>query len=142
MPLGVLPNAGQVFCEKCRKTMSEKQFYTLRDGSKMELCKACLTMHVNNWEPETYLWILEKADVPYIEAEWVSIRDKAYQKDPYKITGMSVIGKYLAKMKLIQWKDYRWADTERLKEIAEAKAREAGQSKEEIEKKIAEMQER
>ena len=40
--------------------------------------------------------------------------DKAFAKDPMKMNGMSVFGKYLSKMKLKQWKDYSWADTERL----------------------------
>lgn len=34
---------------------------------------------------------------------------------------MSVFGKYLSKMKLKQWKDYLWADTERLKALKEEK---------------------
>ena len=54
-------------------------------------------MHINNFEPDTFLWLLEKFDVPYIEAEWNVLRDRAYAKDPYKMNGMSVIGKYLAK---------------------------------------------
>ena len=106
------------YCCKCRKTMDEKNFYTYRDGSKCELCKACLTMHVNNFDPSTFLWLLEKFDVPYIESEWNILRDRAYAKDPYKMTGMSVFGKYLAKMKLKQWNRYTWADTEKLKAIA------------------------
>ena len=82
----------QSYCSKCRKTMADSNFYTYKDGSKCELCKACLTMHINNWEPDTFLWLLEKFDVPYIEAEWNVLRDRAYQKDPYKMTGMSVFG--------------------------------------------------
>ena len=42
--------------------------------------------------------VLEKMDVPYIE--WNLLRDKAYAKDPYKMNGMSVFGKYISKMKL------------------------------------------
>lgn len=103
--------------------MAETNFYTYKDGRKSELCKGCLTMHINNWEPDTFLWLLEKFDVPYIEAEWNVLRDRAYQKDPYKMTGMSVFGKYLSKMKLKQWKEYGWADTERLKIEAEEKAK-------------------
>ena len=38
-------------------------------------------------------------DVPFIPTEWNVLRDKAFAKDPYKMNGMSVIGKYLAKMK-------------------------------------------
>lgn len=113
----------QLYCQKCAKTMSDVNFYTYKDGTKAELCKSCMTMHINNWETETFLWLLEKFDVPYIEAEWNVLRDRAYAKDPYKMTGMSVFGKYLSKMKLKQWKSYTWADTERLKTEAEEKAK-------------------
>jgi hypothetical protein len=113
----------QLYCQKCRKTMADTNYYTYKDGTKAELCKGCMTMHINNFEPDTYLWLLEKFDVPYIEAEWNVLRDRAYAKDPYKMNGMSVFGKYLSKMKLKQWKNYTWADTERLKLEAEEKAK-------------------
>ena len=99
----------QLFCPKCRKTMADTNFYQYKNGQKCELCKACLTMHINNFEPETFLWVLEKFDVPYVEEEWNVLRDRAYQKDPYKMNGMSVVGKYLAKMRLKKWKDFGWA---------------------------------
>lgn len=116
----------QLYCQKCRKTMSDVNYYTYKDGTKAELCKACMTMHINNWEPDTFLWLLEKFDVPYIEAEWNVLRDRAYAKDPYKMTGMSVFGKYLSKMKLKQWKNFKWEDSERLKLEAEEKAKICG----------------
>ena len=53
-------------------------------------------------------------DVPYIPEEWNKLRDKAYAKNPQKMNGQSVIGKYLSKMKLKQWKKYRWEDSEKL----------------------------
>lgn len=109
-----------LYCEKCRKTMDEDNFYTYKDGSKTELCKKCLTMHIDNYNPDTFLWLLEKMDVPYIPNEWNVLREKAYAKDPYKMNGMSVFGKYLSKMKLKQWKQYTWAHTEEL----QAKAKE------------------
>ena len=100
-------------CQKCNKSMDEEQFYTYKNGSKTELCKKCLTMHIDNFDPETFLWILQKMDVPYIEEEWNVLRDRAYAKDPKKLNGMSVFGKYISKMKLKQWKKYTWADTEK-----------------------------
>ena len=121
--------AEMLYCEKCRKTMKDINFYTYRDGRKTELCKACLTLHVDNWDPETFLWLLEKFDVPWIEPEWAILRDRAYAKDPYKVTGISIFGKYLSKMRLIQHKDERWADTERLKAERDAKAAEAAEKK-------------
>ena len=102
------------FCEKCTKTMDEGQFYTYKDGRKTELCKKCLTLHIDNFDESTYIWLLEKMDVPYVPEEWNTLRDKAFAKDPKKMNGMSVFGKYLSKMKLKQWKDYSWADTEKL----------------------------
>lgn len=101
-------------CEKCHKTMDEKQFYTYKDGNKTELCKKCLTMHIDNFNSDTFLWLLKKMDVPYVPSEWNVLRDRAYAKDPNKMNGMSVFGKYLSKMKLKQWKDYGWEDSERL----------------------------
>ena len=103
--------------------MADTNFYQYKDGKKTELCKTCLTAHINNWEPETFLWLLEKFDVPYIEAEWNVLRDRAYNKDPVKFGPMSVFGKYLSKMKLNQWKNFTWADTEKLKLVAEEKAK-------------------
>ena len=101
-------------CEKCGKTMDEGQFYTYKDGRKTEFCKKCLTLHIDNFDESTYVWLLQKMDVPYVPEEWNVLRDKAFAKDPKKMNGMSVFGKYLSKMKLKQWKEYSWADTERL----------------------------
>lgn len=109
-------------CQKCGKVLDEGQFYTYKDGSKTELCKKCLTMHIDNFDESTYLWLLEKMDVPYVPGEWNSLRDKAFAKDADKMNGMSVFGKYLSKMKLKQWKKYSWADSEKLQKEAEEKA--------------------
>ena len=129
----------QHFCPKCRRTMDEKNFYTYKDGTKCELCKACLTMHINNFDPSTFMWLLEKFDVPYIEHEWNVLRDRAYAKDPYKMTGMSVFGKYLSKMKLKQWKMYTWEDTERLKAEAEEKAKLYGKPQDIAQQQLEDM---
>ena len=129
------------YCSKCKKTLSETNFYKLPSGERSDMCKACETMHINNYEPDTFMWLLEKYDVPYIEAEWNVLRDRAYQKNPYKMNGMSVFGKYLSKMKLSQFKTYKFADTARLKAEAEALAEQAGASKSAVEQKIEEMKE-
>ena len=107
------------YCKKCGKTMDDKQFYTSKNlekyppDGKMDICKKCLTMHVDNWDPETYKWILQEIDVPYIKEEWNCLLEK-YGKDPKKVTGLTIIGRYLSKMKLKQWNKYTWADTETL----------------------------
>ena len=102
-------------CSKCNKDLEEINFYKYRDGSYTELCKKCLTLHVNVFDPTTYLWLLEKMDVPYVPEEWNILIEKKMAKDPKKpVSNSAVFGSYLSKMKLKQWKDYTWADTERL----------------------------
>lgn len=113
------------YCEKCNRTMGEENFYGSNNlekypDGKFKTCKKCMTMHVDNWNPDTYLWILQDADVPYIPDEWNKLM-ASYARDKSKVTGMTIIGRYLGKMKLKQFKDYRWKDTEFLQEMANNK---------------------
>ena len=93
------------FCEKCGRTMNRTNFYKSNNLEKypndgvFPQCKKCMTMHVDNWNPDTYLWILQEADVPYIPDEWDKLMMK-YCKDRSKVNGTTIIGRYLAKMKL------------------------------------------
>lgn len=103
-------------CENCHREMEDTNFYTYNNGEKTEMCKSCMTLHVDNFDPETYIWLLKKMDVPYIPEEWNNLRDKAYAKNPQKMNGMSVFGKYLSKMKLKQFKGKTWADSEELQQ--------------------------
>jgi hypothetical protein len=114
------------YCEKCNRTMNAESFYTSNNltkypnDGKLSQCKKCLTMHVDNWNPETYLWILQEIDVPYVPDEWYKLLQK-YGQDRAKLTGMSILGRYLSKMKLKQYKDYRWEHTDHLQQVANAK---------------------
>ena len=126
----------ECYCEKCHKTMRDNQFYKYRDGNFTELCKKCLTMHVDCFREDTFLWLLEKMDVPYVPAEWNSIRDKAYAKDPAKLNGGAVFGKYLAKMKLVQFNKYRWADTEKLRFESEARMKKQAEERAQAEEAL------
>jgi hypothetical protein len=47
-----------------------------------------------------------------------------YGKDKGKMTGLTIIGRYLSKMALKQHKDYRWKDTEYLQDVAKKKVEE------------------
>ena len=119
----------QFYCEKCRKTMDEKQFYGSNNlekypEGKLRQCKQCITMHVDNWDPDTYLWILQECDVPYIPEEWNKLL-ASYGKDRSRVTGMTILGRYLSKMKLKQFKDHRWKDTAYLQEVADKRTEEA-----------------
>lgn len=122
---------GNLTCGKCSKTMDRGQFYSYKNGEPYHLCKKCLTMHFDNFNPDTFTWALKELDIPYVPTIWNELRDKAYLKDPKKINGMSVFGKYLSTMKLNQWKDKSWADSEALQ--AENAEKEAQQKKDQEE---------
>ena len=116
------------YCEKCNRTQGAEQFYGSNNLSKypegkLKQCKKCISMHVDNFDPNTYLWILQECDIPYIPDEWNKLL-QSYAKDKAKLTGMTILGRYLSKMKLKQWRDYRWKDTEFLQEIANKKIEE------------------
>ena len=123
-------------CQKCGKMMVGTNFFTYKTGEKVELCKKCLTMHVDNFDPNTYLWILEKMDVPYIPQEWNIIRDKAYAKDPKKMDGTSVMGKYLSKMRLKTFLNYGWKDSDLLQERYAETDKKAQETKKKFEEEI------
>lgn len=128
------------YCSKCNKTMDEANFYTYKNGQHTELCKKCLTLHIDNFDPNSFLWLLEKMDVPYIPEEWNTLRDRAFAKNP-NLNGMSVFGRYLSKMKLKQWNSYSWADTERLKAESEERKRQYQEENPDIDYKKQILQE-
>lgn len=118
------------YCEKCNRTMNGDSFYSSNNlekypnDGKFPQCKKCMTMHVDNWNPDTYLWILQEADVPYIPDEWNKLM-MSYARDGKKTSGMTILGRYLSKMKLKQYKDYRWKDTDFLQQMANSKIEQA-----------------
>ena len=114
--------AESFYCEKCNRTMNADQFYGSNNidkypEGKLHKCKKCTTMHVDNFNPDSYLWILQECDVPYVPEEWNKLL-ASYGKDRSKLTGTTIVGRYLSKMKLKQFRDYRWKDTEFLQEVA------------------------
>lgn len=86
--------------------MAGDNFYTSNNrekypnDGKLRQCKKCITMLIDNWDPDTFMWILEEVDVPWVPDEWNKILAK-FTTTPEKLTGSSVIGRYLAVMKVM-----------------------------------------
>lgn len=104
--------------------MNADEFYRSNNLEKypdgrVRLCKKCMTMHVDNWNPDSFLWILQEIDIPYIANEWNSLM-QSYVNNNKKINSTTIIGRYISKMKLLKWKDFRWKDNEFLAKQAEA----------------------
>lgn len=139
-----IPNPqGKCKCDRCGKVLAENNFYAFKDGTLCSICKPCLTAHVDNFDSSTFEWILEKMDVPYIPTEWNVLRDRAFAKNPYKMNGLSVLGKYLSKMRLQQWKKYTYKDSEAIQQQMFQnewrKAKDEQQQAEKYEKQLKEL---
>jgi len=111
-----------ITCLKCKRDMKEENYYIDKTGMKMNTCKKCLTMHVNPHEPSSVYNILQMVDVPFIPVEWEALLER-YGSDPNNLKGNTIIGRYLGKMKLKQYADLVWDDTERLIEEHNEKLR-------------------
>ena len=118
--------------------MKRLSFIYVKIGTRMDLCKKCLTLHIDNFNPETFLWILKDMDLPYIPEEWNVLRDRAFARNP-NLTGMSVFGKYLSKMKLKQFKIYGWEDSEKIQALNEEKKKVVAVEKEKYEAHLKEQ---
>lgn len=124
-----MPEKKKRYCTKCRATKNEDNFYKSNNLEKypegfLNQCKDCITMHVDNWEPETFMWILQECDVPYVPEQWNKLL-ASYGKDPSSVKGTTIIGRYLSAMKLNQFKKFRWADTKFLQDKANHEKEEA-----------------
>ena len=108
----------QKFCKRCQKTMNITEFYLSLNTDKypdghLDLCKPCITAHVDNWDPKTFLWILQEIDIPFVPDEWNKILAKARNKT---VKPGSVLGLYVARMRLKPMKDFRWKDNQFLQD--------------------------
>lgn len=108
-------------CSKCGRALKEIEFYKMKTGERCDLCKDCLTQYIDNRNPETFLWILEKFDVPYLERVWVEKTNTIYQKNPAKFGPRSVLGMYLRIMNMTQYKNLTFKDSDHLKAPIEPK---------------------
>lgn len=96
----------------CKKTLDYKNFYVDASGKPMKKCKKCLALGINPHKPETAFKVLEEIDIPYIPWEWIVLQQR-YCPDPNKIENpQSVLGRYIAKMRLSQFNEFSWKDTD------------------------------
>lgn len=107
----------KLYCPECNRTKLATEFYSSKNkekypNGKLPVCKSCRTLMVNNWKKETFIDILEECDVPFVAKEWNDLLKK-YGDPPEKCSGVSIIGRYLAKMQLVQYCDYRFKDSEK-----------------------------
>ena len=59
--------AEKLVCDKCGRLRNETEFFKYKTGERCEMCKDCLTQYIDNRDTSTFLCILEKFNIPYIE---------------------------------------------------------------------------
>ena len=103
-------------CSVCGQVKNESIGFWLRaDGTRFDVCKECAAKNADVRKPQTFLWILKDADVPFIESVWVRMCKNAYKKDPYRFCASTVIGKYLGHVgNTPKYSSFTYADTLRL----------------------------
>lgn len=116
----------KLVCEKCGRLRPETDFFKMKTGQRYNMCKDCLCQYIDNTKPDTFLWILEAFDVPYIEKKWIQQTNEIYKKKG-KLTPKSVIGTYMRTMNMTQYKDYHYADSDRLN-FADKKAKQEAEA--------------
>ncbi len=125
--------AEKLTCVKCGRTKGEKEFFKMRTGNRCDICKSCLTEHIDNNKPETFKWILEKFNIPYIEKIWFDYCNRILQqKGPAAFGPASVIGQYIRSMNMDQYREYTYADSDRLNFEAKKKEQEAAAKREQM----------
>ena len=113
---GVQMATPKKYCKRCGRTLVESNFYATNNltkypDGKLDTCKECATRHVDNWDKDTFLWLLEEIDIPYVPSEWNRLLAK-YATDPRKVKGTTIMGRYISSMKLQQYRNYRFKDSE------------------------------
>lgn len=108
---------GRTQCERCGRFRKDTtDFYKTMDGKVYPVCRDCLTANIDNRDPDTYTWILRELDAPYLDTIWTKIANEEFIKNPKNFGPKTVLGRYLRRMRTNQFKGYRWADTEKLRD--------------------------
>lgn len=93
-----------------------EKFYLDKYGKRYPYFGRDIAYYVNPFKPDTFLWMLEEMDYPFLEKEWLNIIEKLLRK------GSSlhvVFGQYIHKIRLKQYKDMTFKDSIYTKDVTE-----------------------
>lgn len=99
-------------CSRCGRSLPLTNYFKDRTGTRIDLCKTCLTANIDNRKPSTFMWILEMMDVPYVEPLWIDLCKQKYKKDPAKFGPSSVLGTYIRSMNMSQFREFDYANSD------------------------------
>ena len=132
----------KISCERCGREFKVKDFYKDKNGNPMKKCKKCMASMIDLNSYSTILPVLKEINIPYIPAEFESLKERYLftEKNGQLVrnpnANQTILGKYIGKMKLLQFKDYNYEDTPKFVEAFEDKKSE---QEEEVKKQIDEL---
>lgn len=130
-------NSNKINCVRCNRMLNRNQFYLDKDSNPFPKCKKCLTATVDLDSPSSIYRILEEVDIPYIPSEFNSLKERYGDG---KNANQTVVGRYIGKMKLNQFKHLVWSDTDRIVEEEQEQARKAKEMKNQQVKHLVETE--
>lgn len=108
-----MPNRPHCVCEECGKNKDANNYFLHnRDGSWCSRCKDCMCGDIDNRDPDTFVPVLKEMDFPYVPRLWVEIANQAYMKNPSTFGCKSVLGRYVAKFAMFQYRGLGFDDAE------------------------------
>lgn len=88
----------------------ESDFYKRKDGTIFPYYKKDIKKQINVFKPSTFLPIFQELDIPFYENEWLKLIERCIEKGQ---DFSSIFGKYLAKMKLYDFKIRNFSDSDK-----------------------------
>ena len=90
-------------CKECNISKPEDMFFSNKeDKIIIHMCKNCFYTQHDSARPQTFMWMFEEYDIPFIAEEW----QRTYECD-IKHT----FGKYLSRMKLAAYRNFGFKDS-------------------------------
>ena len=116
----------KIHCVRCNRTLNRNQFYLDKNRQPFSKCKKCLTSSVDLDSASTIYAILQEVDIPYIPSEFDTLKERY---GGGKNANQTVVGRYIGKMKLEQYRHLNFGDTDRIVEEERLKKEKGNQLK-------------
>lgn len=121
----------RIDCDRCHRSIQVKDFYKNKKGDPLHTCKKCLASMIDLESESTVMPVLQQIDIPFIPTEWANLKERYMyterngQRFRNSNANQTVLGRYIGKMRLPQFHEFRYIDTARfVQEFEDATANE------------------
>lgn len=113
---GVNYSSEPTHCRICGRTRPAYEFYARKDGSREPItaCKDCCAAGLDLTRPETFMWVLEELDVPFIASRFYKTFDDKMRKDGPGYSRKAALGIYIRTITKLNMRPYGFKDSEML----------------------------